>query len=366
MGDLAYGFPKGTSEAQKDAVYQDVINEQVKIVKELVPPDQSPVFHFTLYGEMLKYYQAGKLSLPPEVILVWPDNLFGRMRALPNDGSHKLNGVYYHLAFCPSTLQMTHAVPPPLIASQFRDIVAAKATDLVLVNVSEEREYVKELRMIADICWDAPGTLSGPDPADRYIAWFCREYFGEKAAPCATEACRWYNRLIDNPNRLRYASEILHKQLLPDLQHKFQDEAYQPVPRNELEELKKRNADYERAMKVISKASRRMNRQQRQYFFENITLGLLIDYRPTQAALKLQAALAEPDREKALDQIEAALSPLSDLEIEILRAERPPFEQWYRETWARPKGSPFDLHRSYQDVRALLWSLSSEAEPQEP
>ncbi|MCA1624047.1 MAG: glycosyl hydrolase 115 family protein, partial [Acidobacteria bacterium] len=57
--DRSYTFPKDMSEADKSKIFQDVIETQVRTTKELLPKDKQPIFHFTLYTEMLKKYQEG-------------------------------------------------------------------------------------------------------------------------------------------------------------------------------------------------------------------------------------------------------------------------------------------------------------------
>jgi hypothetical protein len=44
------------------------------------------------------------------------------------------------------------------------------------------------------------------------------------------------------------------------------------------------------------------------------------------------------------------------LEIELLRAEHPPFERWYHETWIRSAFSTNNPHRSYNEVRSFISS----------
>lgn len=51
-----------------------------------------------------------------------------------------------------------------------------------------------------------------------------------------------------------------------------------------------------------------------------------------------------------------SVKPLEQLELEILRAERPPFDKWYRATWLRPKLTGRNVHRSYHAVRAFISS----------
>jgi hypothetical protein len=48
--------------------------------------------------------------------------------------------------------------------------------------------------------------------------------------------------------------------------------------------------------------------------------------------------------------------PLEQLEIELLRAEYPPFDHWYRETWIRAELRRFNPHRSYSQLRAFIAS----------
>ncbi len=58
---------------------------------------------------------------------------------------------------------------------------------------------------------------------------------------------------------------------------------------------------------------------------------------------------------------QAAIKPLEQLEVEILRAEHPPFEKWCRKTWIRRDTSNDNLHRPYEKLRAFLSSGGTEA-----
>lgn len=83
--------------------------------------------------------------------------------------------------------------------------------------------------------------------------------------------------------------------ILDRLGKKFNGKAYEPVPREMLSALTQRDEMYRPAIKTVSRALDRMNDQQQQYFFEHVVLGLLVDWRPTQAAIKLIEALDTPD-----------------------------------------------------------------------
>jgi hypothetical protein len=83
---------------------------------------------------------------------------------------------------------------------------------------------------------------------------------------------------------------------------------------------------------------------------------MLVDWRPTQAALILSEALKKDSKEEIMTQVKKALEPLFTYEGEILKAERPPFEKWYRETWCRREFSPNNLHRPYRQVSEFYYS----------
>jgi len=93
---------------------------------------------------------------------------------------------------------------------------------------------------------------------------------------------------------------------------------------------------------------------QQQFFFDSLMLPLLFDYRPTQAALKLCDAMNEADDARAFKLCDEAMKPLEQLEVEILRAEHPPFENWYRKTWIRRETKNWNVHRSFEELRMFL------------
>ncbi len=354
--DRSYTFPPNMSEAEKSKIFQDVIETQVRLTKELLPKDKQHIFHFTLYTEMLTKYQEGSFDVPADVIIVWTDNNDGEMRALPQSLGKWKQGVYYHLAYFGGTVkQLTHTITPQRVASEFEKIVDARATEYLLVNVSELREYVMEARMIADIGWNAPDILNSSDAAQRYVNWWSREYFGAKAARDASESYANYYQLINAYDKLWYGADRF-QDILDRLGKKFNGQAYEPVPRETLVALTQRDEMYRAAMKAVSRALDQMNSQQQQYFFEHVVLGLLIDWRPTEAAIKLIEALDTPDLRKSWKLCEESRKPLEDLEVEILRAEHPPFENWYRKTWIRRETKPSNVHRSYEQLRVFLSS----------
>ncbi len=350
-----YAFPAGVTDDERGRIISDAAVEQIRLTREALPKGKSPLFHFMLFGEMPRLFQSGNLDLPDDAILVWPDDNDGNMRALPKKLGRWKHGVTYHLAWNgpKNSKQNAHTVSPERIADQFKRITKAGATEFVLVSVSELREFTMETRMIADIAWDADAALKGADPAKRFTRWWSREYFGDSAADdCLRVYSRYYD-LISSPEKLHNGSDQVHA-LLALLSKRFTGKTVEPPEMEYRDALQKRIAQFELAMRTIDEATSRMNWQQQQFFYENVTLGLLFDWRPTQSAMRLLEALDEPDNDKAFQLASEARGPLEKLEVEILRAERPPFEKWYAKTWIRRETSPLNVHRPYEELQVFL------------
>jgi hypothetical protein len=201
--------------------------------------------------------------------------------------------------------------------------------------------------MISDICWDAKTALAGDDPARRFVQWWCREYYGEAAASDAVAASQLYDRALDSYDKIYWGSDRVHEALAAlsaEVNHK------KPTTRpRDRAEIAARLETLKAAVAAADTAAGKMSRPARQFFFENGQLPLLLDLRPTQAAMELTATAADP-----LQRADRAMVPLEQLEIEILRAERPPFEHWYRQTWIRRGPKSANVHRPYEEVRQFL------------
>jgi hypothetical protein len=355
--DTAYRFPKGTTQDEKNRVFVSAIRDQVALTKRLVKADSAPVFHFTLYGEMLTDYQTGEFDFPEDVILVWNDTGDGIMRALPEKLGRWQHGIYYHLAYYGQyTKQTHHTVRPDRIEAEFRKIADSGATRYLLLNVSELREHVMNTRFIADISWDAKDAFAESDAASRFVAWWSREYFGKAAAADARAAYTNYFDILHSHDQITQGNISLHRALdifsfrlrgdhhvhytLDDLQ--------------KLEDLQARIARYDEALATAARAEQAMSPQQQRFFFENLTLGLLMDYYPSRAAALVNQGFRKYPDADALANVNEALAVLEKLEKALARAERPPFQNWYRPTWIRRRDSWTNPHYGYQRVKDYL------------
>lgn len=350
--DYSYKWPEAFSQDQILGAYEDAFRTQIDLVKAQVPPSRERLFHFTMYTEMLPYYQTGKLKVPVETIIVWPDNNDGFMRGLPSPQDTHRHGVYYHLAYLGGNIskQTAQVVPLERVESEFRKIFDAGATEYMLVNVSDLREYVMGARFLADLCWNGSREFSEPDAAGRFQRWWCREYFGTAASTRA--AYEGYFASIPNTTDFGYgAGKCLGA--IPSLRLKFQGKPFTPAQAETLPTLRQRQA-LTRRMTALLEAARAeiQGPLQRRFFFENLELPAAIDRLTTEAGVLLVEAMSEPDRGEALRLCRDALAPLRRLETLLQRANRPPFEHWYGPSWTTPRDEKIVLPKAR--LEALL------------
>ena len=348
--DRPFVFPESTTDEQKAATFRDVIRRQVGMVRDLLPKDKTPLFHFTMYSEMLPQYQKNPAAfdLPDDVMIIWPDDNDGHMRALPASLGKWKHGVYYHLAYLGGNLskQLTNTVVPQVIADQFENIVKSGATEYMLVNVSELRDYVLGARMLADITWDAPAIYAAPNAAARFTAWWSREYFSVPVDTVYEE----YFAALNTPDQLWLASDAI-QELLDRLQRKLAGEPYAPYDPSHLHTRLRQLDD---ALNSENRAETTMPLVEQRFFSVNVALGLQVAERQTAAALKLEEALHAPDAAQIWPLVFQARTALEQMETELARAEYPPFDRWYQESWIRSAQSPNNPHRPYKQLRAFL------------
>jgi hypothetical protein len=354
--DHAYEFPKNTPADVQAAVFGDAINTQVTTVKSIAKRDAAPLFHFTMYTEMLEKYErhSDTFNVPEDVIIVWPDNDDGVMRSLPSGLGKWQHGVYYHLAYFGKDIskQGPHVVSPARIAQEFKKIKAAGATEFLLVNVSEMREQVMGMRMIANFCHDA--TMFDDAAADKnFTKWWLNEYFGSASVNIGRHIYQQYYQLFNITAKVWFGNDTFQNHLALLLK-KINGQPFTAPDTGKINELQTRITAYRSIMVDITAVEKTTLRHQKQFFFENVTLGLLMDYCPCQAAASLLKALNAVTDTEQWQYVEEAMQPLQLLETALAKAERGPFDKWYIETWIKTDISPLNYHRSYKQLRELI------------
>ena len=164
---------RGNPEAE-GRVVSEAIADEIKIVQAVQP---HAVFMTNLWMEGAKLQRSGDLTLPPNVITVWPDTGYGDMQ---DDGQvHAGQGAYLHVAMMNNAAnQLTEMVPVDRLFAELTRYQQAGATSYLLVNTSDIRPVTMGARAIMDFGWrgSAVGT------ADQYYHHWAAQEFGEKAA----------------------------------------------------------------------------------------------------------------------------------------------------------------------------------------
>ena len=332
--DYGYRFPADWPQDRKIAAYNEVLKIQADMVDRLLPNRAPRLLHFTMYTEMLPFYLTGKLKVPEEAIIVWPDDNDGRMRGLPRKDASGQHGVYYHLAYLGGSLtkQVHQTIPPERIEQELSRVIAAKATDYALVNVSEIREYAMGTRYIAGILWHGQDALNSTE----FLNWWSREYFGTSSA---VPAIRAYFSTVNHPANLGIGG-MKCIGALASLEKKFAGEPFTPAAKETMPMLEVRAKSSHRLQSELARIksiSARRGPSKSRFFFENIELPAAIDRLNTLAAIDLVNAMAEPDRARTRALCVSAKGRLDELGSLLRRAERPPFQNWYGPTWIRER-----------------------------
>jgi hypothetical protein len=359
LSDEPFQFPKGMTDEDKAKTFRDVIRTQVDLVTKSLPLDAKPIFTFTMYGEMFDYYRknAAAFDLPSNVNVIWIDNNDGVMGDMPKDPGRWKHGVYYHLAYWwgPFTKQEVHTITPSRIAEQFDKVVKAGATEYMLVNVSELRDYVMDLRMLADITWTAPEIFSKPGAGERFTTWWSKEYFGP--GPVTIQAAKRsyenYFSVINTADKLWFSSNCVEI-LLGQLYNKIGSRQYGALDVDTLNILQSRMKAQNEAFSDYNNAQKGMSLGQKRFFGVDVGIGMLIDYRHSQAALALHEALNAPNPMLMWQSVFEARGYLEQLEVELMRGEYPPFDRWYHETWLREPLFVTNPHRPFNQVRVFI------------
>lgn len=354
--DRSFTFPAGTTDEQRAATFREVIGDEVKMVKDALPKEKTPLFHFTMYAEMLPAYQKNPAAfdLPEDVMIIWPDDNDGHMRGLPTSLGKWKHGVYYHLAYLGGNLskQTTHTETPAVVGSEFEKIVKAGATEYMLVNMSEVRDYVMGARMIGDICWNAAAVFAAPNAAGRYASWWSREYFG-KNAEAADGVYAQYFTLLDKPDTM-WNPMVNIQTLIGSLYTKVGGGNPAAFSAETLAGLRTRAQALDEALVAEQKAEAAMPITEARFFSIDAGLGLKIADYQTHAAIELAGALSAADSAGMWKGVYAARDYLERLETAFARGEYPPFERWYHESWIRSANSNNNPHRAYKQVRDFI------------
>ena len=339
-GDRAYKWPERTTDADRKAFYDEVHGVQMGIVEDVFGPGQE--FVFTAWGEVEEFRRKGIIELPENVTLVWADHVpAGYIRALPEPGAPGLHGIYYHLSILTGRLRLIQnasIVSEELISDEFDAVFDTDATDYLLTNISEMREFIREARLLADISVRGNEIFELEEPAAAFRSWFSKEYFGDEIAEDVDEIYEsYYGKLLTKAEELYVGNKDCLKSITYVEKALKGESLGNYNPALVIERMEEVVGLYGPVLEEIEVVRAKMDAGASRFFEENCELPLRMVYQPAKAAIILNEALADGSENALRNAIESAKVELSLLIDMLDAAEREPFERWYGFTW--PKNS---------------------------
>ncbi len=169
------GVPQ--SDADRGAIISEAIQVQNEIIDTLV---QNPILTTTLWAEGAGLNQAGHLTFPEEMIVVFSDNSPG-WRWQPDFYETKRQptnryGVYYHHQLWGSGPHLVQAVPPAKTYEMFREAVEHQASDYAIMNVSNVREFILGIEASGKMLYDMDAFA-----VDTFLEQWFATHFGAPA-----------------------------------------------------------------------------------------------------------------------------------------------------------------------------------------
>ena len=190
---------------QMGDVLREVITEQRRILSTVRgrTAEESPQV-FTAYKEVLPAYDTGRVHLPPDITLNWPDDDFGYIRRLGNREERQRSGgsgVYYHDTFWgpPMSylwLQTTH---PALMWEEMTKAWRFDARRLWILNVGSIKPGEFLTQFFLALAFDAPAFEHGASVRPYLRSW-AAETFGPGYADRVTAILWTYYQLAFDRN----------------------------------------------------------------------------------------------------------------------------------------------------------------------
>jgi hypothetical protein len=208
-------FPmEGADTAEKMGdILHDVVMSQRQILSETLhkPADQIPQV-FTPYKEITAAYNTGRIDLPKDVTIIWPDDNYGYLLQL-SDTKERQNpggsGVYYHATFwgAPGNYLFLASTDPSLMWEEMNRSYHFGARNVWMLNVGNIKpvEYLSDFFLAMAFDMDA---FAEPASARAYLDRWSLQTFGkEHGAEAADIMWRYYKLAFDrNPEFMAFGT----------------------------------------------------------------------------------------------------------------------------------------------------------------
>lgn len=190
-----------TTDEGRAKIIRAAIDKQIEIVRSR---DPHPEILMNAWREAATFIHEGVLKIPGGVTLIWPDNGHG---ILQDKGAIAAGqGEYYHTAMYDYlSNHYSEMVPLPRIQRELGRAAKVGATRWLLVNTANVRPVVMTTRAVMELAWN-PQPWIAPDSNESagYLRRWCREEFGQRAAPAVA---KYYQAYFDAPARYGEAED---------------------------------------------------------------------------------------------------------------------------------------------------------------
>lgn len=151
----AAGIP--TSIQDRGKLISDAIQKQLDIIRE-ENPGKEIISSSTLWMEGMGLYNASALTFPEETKVIFadfaPNQMWGEGYYTTPREEKRDYGVYYHVGFWGCGPHLVQGNRPEKIYFNYKDAVNKGDSDYSILNVANFREFVYNVKCVADITWD--------------------------------------------------------------------------------------------------------------------------------------------------------------------------------------------------------------------
>ena len=266
----------------RDTVQQVIKLQRDMLSRSLGKPAASIPTVFTMYKEVLDYYNAG-LDVPGDVTLAWPDDNYGYLHQLgtAKEGARAGgNGIYYHISYWgrPHDYLWLGTTHPALIRDQLERAWTLGARRMWVVNVGDIKPNEYLTQYFLDAAFDT-GVLRR-DPAQHLGDWAAQAFGAAHGAQIAAILQEYY--------RLAWERR-------PEFMGWSQTEPTRPVRstayvRTGGEEAERRLARYEALVVRAEAAAARLPAQLRDAYFQLVLYPVRSSAMLNRRILKLDLA----------------------------------------------------------------------------
>ncbi len=348
--------------AARAQVIQDAMGKEIEIVRQ--HHANAPIV-FNAWAESAAFIRQGLLKVPPGVTLVWPDDGHGTLQDRSEIKAGE--GEYYHTAMIDyRSNHFSELVPLERIREELGRAAKAGATRYLVVNTSNLRPVVMTSRATMELAWNPkPWIASAPDESEVYLAQWCREEFGPRAAPTLE---KYYHAYFAAPAKYGPAPDdsmgdqfyqVMSRGLLVGLVKGTLNKplpSFGNRPRRTLSQMaasietecQQARARWEDALRLAEQARPLVARGRRRFFQANVMTQVEINLHGNQMMEDVAAATQTDSTRERMERIRSALREDKAIEAALHAADYGKWKGFYTQgDWLEDVPLTVSLVRAY-------------------